>query len=167
MAYNNPLDVIGLLGRNVYSESMKKAFPEILIDDLFVPYDGDHLAIINLKQSLGIILYFDCTHYTPPIYLKKIDSGIVLSAVQFLKPIEKEESPEGIRWTLPYNLTFSDTKEIVIKKIGKSPGNTKSDNSVLILEWQEDIYVIHIAFDLTHQMIQKITYLGKFIESKS
>lgn len=95
MVCDNYLEIVRLLGRNIYSERLKNAFPKISIADVFSPYDGNHLAIMDLKSDYGLILYFDCTRHVPPIYFGKIDTGIVLSAVQFLKPIEKGETPDS------------------------------------------------------------------------
>lgn len=166
MAYNDCLEIVGLLGRSVYSDELKKRLPEILIDDLFVPYDGNHLAIVDLKDKYNMKLYFDCTRHILPIYLEKIDIGVVLSVVQFLKPTEENGTSDINTWILPYNLTFSDAKENVIKKIGRDPDDTKYKNSVLILEWQESIYIVRITFDFAYQTIQRITYIGKFIKNK-
>lgn len=161
-------NIVDLLGRSVYNEIFKIFFPKVILDNAFNLYSGNHLAIIDLKDEYGLKLYFDCTRHVSSDFLDKIDdSGVVLSVIHLLNPIYmgKVKLLGVCLWKLPYGLSFSDEREVVVRKVGRIPDDIINQDSKLTLEWEEKMYNISIVFDIAHQIIQSMTYTGRFIET--
>ncbi|WP_127960409.1 hypothetical protein [Serratia microhaemolytica] len=156
-------ELIPCIGKNIFSDELKYALPKLNENDIETT-DCGYFEIVDASQKNGLTIYYDCAKRFKANRESLIDRGIILAGFRLNRRGDMKSL--GYAGTLPFDLKFYYSPEMVINKLNRKPDHKIITDNLAAYMWKNEDGILHILFSLIDYQIYRVSYFGLFMQER-
>lgn len=121
--------------------------------------------VTDLMPRTGVTLYYrDTANYKKLTGKAFAEAGPIFAGIRFNR--RGDMYSEGFDGALPFGMTFHDTPEQAVQRLGRAPEWQSVEEDTGAYKWQLPDYNLHILFSLLDNQVYRVSCFAKFLDTE-